>query len=103
MSAVLWTSAIELPVIGAVDDYITCFKTWLSNGLVSTPVVLVFDRYYEFSPKSSARAMKASSVRMHKLELQTPLSTKDAVLTCISNKQELTSLLCHSILRHTSE
>ncbi len=83
---------------GTVATFVDNFQEWLTPHLKSSCVVLVFDKYFDYSPKSSARATRAESVRYHKLGLDTPLPTRDAVLKCVANKQQLADLICQGLL-----
>ena len=86
-------SALDWPVNGTVSTFVDNFQSWLQPHLKSSNVVLVFDKYFDFSPKSSTRAARAESVRYHKLGPHIPLPTKDAVLKCVANKQQLADLI----------
>ena len=51
VSAVLWT--VDWPAHGTVDSFISNFKRWLSRQLSNADVYLCFDRYHDYSIKSS--------------------------------------------------
>ena len=74
VSAVMWT--LEWPVHGTVATFISGFKTWLSLQLSGVDVYLCFDRYHDYSTKSSTRSARATSSRVHHLTLTTPLPAR---------------------------
>ena len=99
VSAVLWT--INWSTKGTVQTFVNEVKIWVANKLNSADVHLVFDRYYDYSTKSStrvARAGKTAASRVHKLSAKTPLPTRDAVLTCVANKVQLNHLILELIM-----
>ena len=97
VSAVLWT--IDWPTKGSVQTFVEGFKVWLSSKLSESHTYLVFDRYRDFSIKSSTRAARdTTSSRVHKLNMKSPLPARDSVLKCTKNKVQLNHLLCEQIL-----
>eukprot|EP00745_Piridium_sociabile_P037812 TRINITY_DN68984_c0_g1_i6.p1 TRINITY_DN68984_c0_g1~~TRINITY_DN68984_c0_g1_i6.p1 ORF type:complete len:1121 (+),score=248.01 TRINITY_DN68984_c0_g1_i6:81-3443(+) len=96
VSALLWT--IAWPVHGTVTTFITTFKQWLSEKLDKSDIYLCFDRYHEYSIKSSTRTSRSTTARVFKLNLQTPLPPRDAVLKNYTNKVQLNKLLYEQIL-----
>ena len=62
VSAVFWT--IEWPAHGTVTTFITAFKLWLSEKLRKTDVYLCFDRYHDYSIKSSRRNPRSTKTRI---------------------------------------
>ena len=71
VSAVIWT--LEWPAHGTVATFISRFKIWLSLQLSGADVYLCFDRYHDYSTKSSTRSARATNSRVHHLTLTTPL------------------------------
>jgi len=65
---------------GTVATFISGFKTWLSRQLSEADVYLCFDRYHDYSTKSSTRSARATNSRVHYLTLTTPLPARDTVL-----------------------
>ena len=96
VSALLWT--LVWPVQGTVETFIATFKLWLSDKLTESDVYLCFDRYHDYSIKSSTRNSRGMKARVYKLTLQTPLPTRDAILKNYMNKVQLNKLLCKQIL-----
>ena len=96
VSAVLWT--VNWPANGLVETFIEHFKEWLSARLSQSDVHLCFDRYREYSTKSATRSARASTARVHQLNLRTPLPPRDAILKNSANKARLNSLLIEQIL-----
>ncbi|KAG0729507.1 hypothetical protein GWK47_030173 [Chionoecetes opilio] len=96
VSALLWT--LEWPSQGTVDTFISVFKVWVNARLLEADVHLCFDRYFEYSTKSSTRSARANATRVHQLERKTPLPARDAVLKNSANKKQLNTLLCDAIL-----
>ncbi len=95
VSALLWT--IAWPVHGTVTTFITTFKQWLSEKLDKSDIYLCFDRYHEYSIKSSTRTSRSTTARVFKLNLQTTLPPRDAVLKNYTNKVQLNKLLYEPI------
>ena len=89
VSAVLWT--VHWPANGTVDTFISGFKEWLSVRLFGADVYLCFDRYRDYSTKSTIRSARAAATRVHQLDLRTPLPARDAVLKNSANKAQLNS------------
>ncbi|KAG0726524.1 hypothetical protein GWK47_036353 [Chionoecetes opilio] len=96
VSALLWT--VEWPVQGTVETFITTFKLWLSERLTESDVYLCFDRYHDYSIKSSTRNSRSMTARVYNLTLQTRLPSRDAILKNYKNKVQLNKLLCQHIL-----
>ncbi|KAG0725210.1 hypothetical protein GWK47_039042 [Chionoecetes opilio] len=96
VSTLLWT--LEWPSQGTVDTFISVFKVWVNARLLEADVHLCFDRYFEYSTKSSTRSARANATRVHQLERKTPLPARDAVLKNSANKKQLNTLLCDAIL-----
>ena len=96
VSALLWT--LSWPSHGTVDTFISVFKVWLNAQLQEADVHLCFDRYFDYSTKSSTRSVRANATRVHQLDQKTPLPARDAVLKNSSNKKQLNTLICEGIL-----
>ena len=58
VSAVLWT--LDWPTHGTVESFISNFKRWLANRIAHSDVYLCFDRYHDYSIKSSARNARSA-------------------------------------------
>ena len=96
VSAILWT--VDWPTRGTVGTFISGFKAWLRVRLSEADVHLCFDRYRDYSTKSTTRSSRAAATRVHQLDLKTPLPARDAVLGNSANKAHLNSLICEQIL-----
>ena len=95
-SAVLWT--IHWPENGKVIDYITNVKNYLSKILQLHDVYMIFDRYYEYSPKDSTRTGRyANSTSRHQLTFETVLPPQKTLLGNIRNKVQLIELVVQSL------
>ena len=66
--------------------------------LFGADVYLCFDRYRDYSTKSTTRSARAAATRVHQLDLRTRLPARDAVLKYSTNKAQLNSLVCEQIL-----
>lgn len=89
----LW--AIHWPTEATVTDYLYLFLQKVEAHLKVADVNLVFDKYNEYSIKSSTRANRAKQVsKRFVLTEQTPLPPQTAVLTNSDNKKQLIDLLC---------
>ena len=96
VSAVLWT--VDWPSHANVATFISGFKVWLSIRLLEADVHLCFDRYRDYSTKSSTRSARVINTFVHQLDLKTPLPARDAVLKNCANKAQLNTLICEQIL-----
>ncbi len=97
VSAVLWT--IDWPAKGTVQTFVQGFRVWLASKLIKSDVYLAFDRYLDYSTKSSTRATRSTtSARVHKLNLKSPLPSRDSVLRSTHNKVQMNHLICEHIL-----
>ena len=96
VSAVLWT--IDWPSHGTVETFISNFKLWLSKRITQSDVYICFDRYHDYSIKSSTQNSRSTTPRVFKLTTLTPLPSRDAVLKNYKNKIQLNKLLCQHIL-----
>ena len=64
---------------------------------------LIFDRYRDYSIKSSARTGRASSaVECHNISLSTPLSSQHLLLSSTSNKRQLIEVLVEQLASRCS-
>ena len=63
VSAVLWT--VDWPTHGTVGTFISGFKAWLRVRLSEADVHLCFDRYRDYSTKSTTRSSRAAATRVH--------------------------------------
>ena len=66
--------------------------------LSEADVHLCFDRYRDYSTKSTTRSSRAAATRVHQLDLKPPLPARDAVLRNSANKAQLNSLICEQII-----
>ena len=82
---ILWI--IHWPENGTLLDYVTLFVHKISFYLTDSDGFLIFDRYYEYSPKSSTRQERVASVNQrHTLSLSSPLPSQNTVLKSTHNK-----------------
>ena len=70
VSAVLWT--VYWQTHGTVGTFISGFKAWLRVQLPEADVHLCFDRYRDYSTKSTTRSSRAAATRVQQLDLKTP-------------------------------
>ena len=98
-SAVLWV--VHWPAKGVIADFVENFKGFLWKKLLESDVYLIFDRYREYSTKSVTRdARTCEASRVYQLTENTPLPSQKAVLTVSSNKKQLMSIICSSIIHY---
>ena len=94
-SAVLW--AVHWPAKGVIADFVENFKGFLLKKLLDSDVYLI--RYCEYSTKSVTRdARTCEASRVYQLTENTSLPSQKAVLTVSSNKKQLMSTICSSII-----
>lgn len=70
----------------------------LSLQLSGADVYLCFDRYHDYSTKSSIRSARKTNSCVHHLILTTPLPAGDTVLKNYTNKARLNALICEQVL-----
>ncbi|KAG0717389.1 hypothetical protein GWK47_054561 [Chionoecetes opilio] len=100
-SAVLWV--IHWPANGTVRDFVVNFKQYIQQKLTSSDVYLVFDRYQDFSTRSTTRCNRSTEAcRVHRLALDTPLPPQKVVLTVSENKSQLMEIICEELTRDTT-
>ena len=91
-SAVLWV--ILWPLNGKVRDNVANFRKYIEQKLEVSDIYLVFDRYREYSTKSTTRSGRVTEAsRVHKLNLETPLPPQKVVLTVSTNKKQLFDII----------
>ena len=97
-------AAVHWPKGGTVGDLINGVKKFVMRYLRFADVYLVFDSYYDYSPKSNTRAARVGNFKLgHELSLQSPLPPKDDTLSCTKSKvqliQHISEALVNSDLR----
>ena len=92
--AILWT--IQWPTHGTVQDYVNNVLEYIFGKLQHIDVNVIFDRYYEYSIKTStrtSRTVQQASIR-RRLTPTTPLPAHSVVLTVTENKQHIIGTIC---------
>ena len=96
--AILWK--IQWPTSsGTMKDYIKGFVNYITDFLKRNDVVLIFDRYYDYSIKSVIRENRnvTQSSKQVKITMDGPAHEKNIVLTNKGNKKQLINLLVNSL------
>ena len=97
--AILWT--ISWPTNGTVSDYIRNLKGFLLKQSTLAEVYLVFDRYYNDSIKGLTRKNRdIGASRVYQLTADTPLPSRETVLTVTENKVQLIQLIINDFLEN---
>ena len=79
-------------------DYVNKFKDHIKEKLKSGDVYLVFDRYENFSTKSSTRTSRmAEGCKVFQLCPTAPLPSQKVTLTIIRNKKQLINIICKDL------
>ena len=90
---------VNWPTNAMVQDYVDNMCHFVLNKLKTTDTAIVFDRYYDFSIKSSTRLDRGStSSRTHLLSLTSPLPAKLVTLSSPCNKVQLIDLICGKLV-----
>ena len=91
-SALLWT--IHWPEDGTVGDFVENVKSRVAVYLAQSDVYLIFDRYQEYSIKSSARdGRETGASKKHHLLRTTKLPSQKSVLCSAHNKKQLIEII----------
>ena len=95
-SALLWT--IHWPEDGTVGDFVQSVKSRVAVYLAQSDVYLIFDRYQEYSIKSTARDGRETGVsKKHHLLRTTKLPSQKSVLCSAHNKKQLIQIIFEEI------
>ena len=79
---------------GCVADFIVNVKKRIASYLTSSDVYLIFNRYHEYSIKSTTREGRETGVtRKHHLLQTTKLLAQKVVLSSVENKKQLIQIL----------
>ena len=87
----VWT--VDWPSHANVETFISGFKVSLSIRLLEADVHLCFDRYRDYSTKSSTRSARVINTFVHQFDLKTPLPARGAVLKNCANDTDVFALL----------
>ena len=92
-SALLWT--VHWPADGSVADFIVNVKKRIASYQTNSDVYLIFDRYHEYSIKSTTRDGRETGItKKHHLLRTTKLPAQKVVLSSVENKKQLIRILC---------
>ena len=95
-SALLWT--VHWPADGSVADFIVNVKKRIASYLTNSDVYLIFDRYHEYSIKSTTRDGRETGItRKHHLLRTTKLPAHKVFLSSVENKKQLIRILCEEL------
>ena len=93
--------AVYWPADGTVADLILAIKGYINQYADASTIYLIFDRYYEFSPKSGTRQSRAGKLtNNHELFLTAPLPTQKNVLGSYNTKQNFILLIVDQLTNH---
>jgi hypothetical protein len=96
-SALLWV--IPYPAEGLVKDYISNFKVQMAYRLEKYNVYIVFDRYRDYSTKSTTRSARANGAsRVFQLHKDSKLPAQKVLLSVSENKKQLIDMIITEIL-----
>ena len=100
-SALLWT--VHWPTDGCVADFVVNVKKRIASYLTSSDVYLIFDRYHEYSIKSTTRDGRQTRVMRKRHLLQTTkLLAQKVVLSSVENKKQLIQILYDELTQAVS-
>ena len=90
--------AVYWPINGTVADLIESIKVYINKYTEVCTVYLIFDRYFEYSPKSGTRQSRAAKMMNdHELFLGAPLPAQKNVLGTYATKQKLILLIVEEL------
>ena len=85
-----------------VMDFVKKFKHHIQEKLKAGDIYLVFDRYEDFSTKSSTRTSRmAEGCKVFQLSLTSPLPSQKVTLTITQNKKQLIDIICKDLQSDT--
>ena len=93
---------VEYPKNGTVSNFVNNFINKVSRFLQTSSVFLIFDKYWDYSAKSSTRCNRSDnqSSREYHVTLETPIPTISALLGNYKNKVQLIDLICSQLRAH---
>ena len=95
-SALLWT--VHWPADGSIADFIVNVKKRIASYLTNSDIYLIFDRYHEYSIKSTTQDGRETGItRKHHLLQRTKLPAQKVVLSSVENKKQLIRILCEEL------
>lgn len=97
-SALLWH--VHWPKVGTIQTYIDNVIAVIMKHVAEQNTFLVFDRYFEYSPKSTTRSKRGVNSTSMQLRADTPLPSRNSILTHSRNKVQLTTMICTQLLQH---
>ena len=93
--------AVYWPTDGTVEDLLQSIKTYLKQYDEASTLYLIFDRYFEFSPKGGTRQSRAAKMmNNHELFPGAPLPAQKNVLGSYITKQKLILLIVEELKNH---
>ena len=86
---------VNWPTEALVQDFVENMCSFIISKLKISDTAVVFDRYHDFSIKSSKRMERQSGLsRSHMLTLTSPLPPKNVTVGSSLNKVQLIKLIC---------
>lgn len=98
-SALLWH--VHWPNIGTIQTYIDNVIAVIIKHVVEQDTFLVFDRYYEYSPKSVTLSKRGVNSTSMQLRADTTIPSRNSILTQSCNKIQLTVMITKQLLKHS--
>lgn len=96
--------AVYWPPAGTVADLIQSVMGYINQYKEAPTIYLIFDRYFEFSPKGGTRQSRAAKfMNNHELFLTAPLPAQKNVLGSYTTKQNLIILIVEQLRMHYEE
>jgi hypothetical protein len=97
-SILLWT--IHWPEDGSGADFIANVKKQIAFFLTNSDVYLIFDRYHDYSIKSTTRDGRETGVtRKHYLLRTTKLPAQTVVFLSVDNKKQLIRIIFEELIQ----
>ena len=93
---------VNWPTNGLLSDYIANYYDFVFLKLRSHDITVVFDRYHDFSIKSSTKTGRGKfSARTHFVTPSSPLARKSLTLTSASCKSQIIRYITYGLIRRT--
>ena len=105
--AILWVvqwPSSSLHQEAQVKDFVDSFESYILHRLETADVYLVFDRYLDYSTKSSTRSARgANGCKVFQLSYLSPIPSQTQVLNSPQNKKQLIAIIVEKLVKQLDQ